>query len=156
MPAMTRIMDTIVTLQGGDRVGARQAFTEIWKGLVPEGDSLARCVLSHYMADAQDDPNEELRWDLLALEASAGLTDQNMKRFNATLTRAEFLPSLHLNVAADYLKLGDPVRATEHAMQANALAAAMPNTDLARLTRGAIARVLEEAAAAPITKPQPV
>ena len=38
MPAMTRIMDTIATLQGGDRVGARQAFAEIWKGLVPDGD----------------------------------------------------------------------------------------------------------------------
>ena len=156
MPAMTRIMDTIVTLQGGDRVGARQAFAEIWKGLVPEGDCLARCVLSHYMADAQDDPNEELRWDLLALEASAGLTDQNMKRFNASLTRAEFLPSLHLNVAADYLKLGDTERAIDHATQAKALAAALPNTDLARLTRGAIERVLEEAAAAPVTTPQPV
>lgn len=156
MPAMTRIMDTIVTLQGGDRVGARQAFAEIWKGLASDGDALSRCVLSHYMADAQDDPSEELRWDLLALEASAGLTDQNMKRFNASLTRAEFLPSLHLNVASDYLKLGDPARATEHAMQANVLAAALPNTDLARLTRGAIERVLAEAAAAPVTTPQPV
>jgi len=155
MPAMTRIMDTIATLQGGDRVGARQAFAEIWKGLVPDGDCLARCVLSHYMADAQDDPSEELRWDLLALEASAGLTDQNMKRFNASLTRAEFLPSLHLNVAADYLKLGDPERARGHAMQANDLAQALPDTDLARLTRGAIARVLAEAGAGPITTPQP-
>jgi hypothetical protein len=147
MPAMTRIMDTIVTLQGGDRVGARQAFGEIWKGLAPEGNALARCVLSHYMADAQDDPQEELRWDLLALEASTGLTDEALKRFQASLTRAAFLPSLHLNVAADYLKLGDRTRASEHAQIASELAAALPNTDLARTTRGAIARVLAEAAA---------
>jgi hypothetical protein len=51
-------------LHGGDREEARSRFTALWDEIGDEGDPLHHCTLAHFMADAQDDPEEELVWDL--------------------------------------------------------------------------------------------
>ncbi|MEV2246134.1 hypothetical protein [Streptomyces sp. NPDC049970] len=134
---MTRIGQAIMLLHAGDREEARNRFGTIWSEIGEYGDDLHRCTLAHYMADTQDDPGDELAWDLRALTAAEGLAERpagdhrhdgrdrcdchdgcdecrrgdacgahgaSSERPDASAVRT-FLPSLHLNLAADYLKL---------------------------------------------------
>ncbi|MBK3584812.1 hypothetical protein JHN49_14165, partial [Streptomyces sp. MBT57] len=64
---MTRIGQAVMLLHGGDREEARNRFGLLWAELGADGDALHRCTLAHYMADTQDDPGDELAWDLRAL-----------------------------------------------------------------------------------------
>ncbi|WP_373428681.1 hypothetical protein [Streptomyces sp. B1I3] len=102
---MTRIGQAVMLLHGGDREEARNRFRSLWSEIGECGQALHRCTLAHYMADTQDDAGDELAWDLRALAAAEGLTGElSADRRDASAVRA-FFPSLHLNLAADYLKL---------------------------------------------------
>lgn len=72
---MTRIGQAVILLHAGDREEARNRLGAIWSEIGEEGDDLHRCTLAHYMADAQDDPADELAWDLRALTAAEALRD---------------------------------------------------------------------------------
>ncbi|WP_221358697.1 hypothetical protein [Streptomyces beigongshangae] len=119
----TRIGQAVMLLHGGDREEARSRFLDLWAELGEEGDALHRCTLAHFMADAQDDPSDELAWDLRALSAANELTDaqamehhqhyQHHQHPRSLAVRA-FYPSLHLNLAADYAKLGRREAARGH------------------------------------------
>ncbi|MFE1802992.1 hypothetical protein ACFW9L_43415 [Streptomyces sp. NPDC059517] len=121
----TRIGQAVMLLHGGDREEARSRFLDLWAEIGEEGDALHRCTLAHYMADTQDDPSDELAWDLRALSAADELTDQltdeltddrgadHPERHPSLAVRA-FYPSLHLNLAADYVKLGRSEAARGH------------------------------------------
>ncbi len=67
---MTRIGQAVMLLHAGDREEARNRLGALWAELGSDGDPLHRCTLAHYMADAQDDPGDELAWDLRALTAA--------------------------------------------------------------------------------------
>jgi hypothetical protein len=138
---MSRIGVAIEKSQTGDREGARQLFAEIWKELSPDGDPFHRCSLAHYMADVQEDPREELLWDLRALEAAELVTDERARQYHATLAVRGFFPSLHLNLAEDYRKLGDLVRAREHVTRARASAEALGEDGYGRMIRAGIERL---------------
>ncbi|GGX67649.1 hypothetical protein [Streptomyces fructofermentans] len=111
---MTRIGQAAMLLHGGDREEARGRFLGLWSEIGEEGDPLHRCTLAHYMADAQDDPADELSWDLRALSAADELTDARLAEHHASLAVRAFYPSLHLNLAADYVKLGRSEAARSH------------------------------------------
>ncbi|MER7792586.1 hypothetical protein [Streptomyces sp. NPDC097640] len=100
----TRIGQAVMLHRGGDREEARNRLAELWRELRDGGDPFHRCALAHYIADTQDDPADELMWDLLALAAADRIAGAD-GRPTATRVRA-FYPSLHLNLAADYAKLG--------------------------------------------------
>ncbi|WP_406414578.1 hypothetical protein [Streptomyces halstedii] len=119
---MTRIGQAVMLLHGGDREEARNRFGVLWAEIGECGGALHRCTLAHYMADTQDDPEDELAWDLCALASAQGLTgggatdagtapgagarggEGGAEHRDALAVRA-FLPSLHLAVAADYFGL---------------------------------------------------
>ncbi|WP_326613028.1 hypothetical protein OIE62_08645 [Streptomyces scopuliridis] len=136
---MTRIGQAVMLLHGGDREEARNRFGELWAELGEAGDAFHRCALAHYMADTQDDPGDELAWDLRALTAADGLGEESAAERGVGGGRADggepgggrwaearesvpgassvvraFYPSLHLNLAADYLKLQRPEAARLH------------------------------------------
>ncbi|MFJ2260995.1 hypothetical protein ACIOKD_22070 [Streptomyces sp. NPDC087844] len=111
---MTRIGQVIMLLHGGDREEAQSRFLELWAEIGEEGDALHRCTLAHYMADTQDDPSDELAWDLRALSAADELTDDRVAEHHRSLAVRAFYPSLHLNLAADYVKLGRSEAARGH------------------------------------------
>lgn len=138
---MSRISAAIERSQSGDREGARQRFSELWTELSPDGDPFHRCTLAHYMADVQDDPREELLWDLRALEAAELVTDERARQFHATLSIRGFHPSLHLNLAEDYRKLGDVARAREHVARARASAEALGEDGHGQMIRAGIERL---------------
>ncbi|MFB8106573.1 MULTISPECIES: hypothetical protein [unclassified Streptomyces] len=125
---MTRIGQAVMLLHGGDREEARNRFALLWSELGADGDGLHRCTLAHYMADTQDDPGDELAWDLRALTAAEGLLSGDRPggdRDGDSLAVRAFYPSLHLNLAADYLNLQRPDAARIHLRQARDAADAL-------------------------------
>ncbi|MEU4180389.1 hypothetical protein [Streptomyces sp. NPDC026589] len=160
---MTRIGQAIMLLHGGDREEARNRFGALWSELGADGDALHRCTLAHYMADTQDDPGDELAWDLRALTAADGLRtaegpgDQpgggagpgggegrggaRPSEHRDTPAVRAFYPSLHLNLAADYLKLQRPDSARIHLQRARAAADSLPDDGYGGGVRAAIHRL---------------
>ncbi|MFE9017011.1 hypothetical protein ACFYNL_00255 [Streptomyces sp. NPDC007808] len=114
---LTRIGQVVILHHAGDREEARRRLLDLWTELGEGGDPLHRCTLAHYLADTQDDPSDELAWDLRALteaEAARG----------ALAVRALY-PSLHLNLAADYVKLDHTEAARVHLSRARGAAGAL-------------------------------
>ncbi|GAA3153469.1 hypothetical protein GCM10017687_84090 [Streptomyces echinatus] len=70
---LTRIGQVVMLHHGGDREEARSRFLDLWVEIGEDGDPLHRCTLAHYLADTQDDPGDELAWDLRALSAAEEL-----------------------------------------------------------------------------------
>ncbi|MEU0099763.1 hypothetical protein [Streptomyces sp. NPDC006267] len=161
---MTRMGQAIMLLHGGDREEARNRFGALWSELGADGDPLHRCTLAHYMADTQDDPGDELAWDLRALTAAEGLEAAEgpgageeacgggpnageraggvraVEPRDTPAVRA-FYPSLHLNLAADYLKLQRPDSARIHLQRARAAAESLAHDGYGGGVRAAIDRL---------------
>ncbi|AQT76382.1 MULTISPECIES: hypothetical protein [Streptomyces] len=161
---MTRIGQAVILLHAGDREEARNRLGEIWQEIGEEGDSLHRCTLAHYMADAQDDPADELAWDLRALTAADALRERpGSGRGDGRPAQREprpamrvFYPSLHLSLAADYLKLQRPEAARVHLARARAAAGALSDDGYGNGVRAAIARLERRLAAEPgADRPRP-
>ncbi|MFF9199475.1 hypothetical protein ACF09L_30145 [Streptomyces sp. NPDC014779] len=138
---MTRIGQAIMLLHGGDREEARNRLGAIWDQLGPDGDPLHRCTLAHYMADAQDDPDVELAWDLRALIAAESLDEDRLARHDSSVALRALAPSLHLNLAADYVKLDRPDAARVHLARARAAAEALDDDGYGNGVRAAIERL---------------
>ncbi|MFF4233055.1 hypothetical protein [Streptomyces sp. NPDC001820] len=138
---MTRIGQAIMLLHGGDREEARNRFGALWSEIGEAGDPLHRCTLAHYMADAQDDAGDELAWDLRALAAAEGLSEERLARHEVTLAVRAFYPSLHLNLAADYVKLDRPEPARAHLERARAATDALGDDGYGNGVRAAIDRL---------------
>lgn len=105
-PTMVAITRAVELGREGDRDTARAQLTDLWRTLGPLGDPLHRCPLAHYLADLQPDPAQALAWDIRALDAADSLTDERACTYHPTLAVAGFYPSLHLNLADDYRRLG--------------------------------------------------
>ncbi|MBF6296586.1 hypothetical protein IU459_03400 [Nocardia amamiensis] len=100
---MTAITDAVALGHDGHLDDARDALLALWSSLGPQGDPLHRCALAHYLADLYDDAAEALTWDIRALDAADSLTND---RAQSSLQVAGFYPSLHLNLADNYRRLG--------------------------------------------------
>ncbi|MGE7386834.1 hypothetical protein ACQKM2_15270 [Streptomyces sp. NPDC004126] len=156
---MTRIGQAVILLHAGDREEARNRLGEIWSEIGEDGHSLHRCTLAHYLADAQDDPADELAWDLRALTAADCLGE---RLGEALPGRAEphpavrvFYPSLHLSLAADYAKLRRPDEARVHLARARAATGALSDDGYGNGVRAAIARLERRLAAEAGPRPGP-
>jgi hypothetical protein len=103
----------------GDQESARRRFGEIWEEIGRGGDQIQRCIVAHHMADVQDDPQAELAWDLWALEAADSITNEHRNVYpSAYIDGFHPHPSLHLSLAEDYRKIGNPAKAREHLAKA--------------------------------------
>jgi hypothetical protein len=65
-----------------------------------------RCVLAHYLADVQDDLEDEIRWDESALRDYQLVGDGDLAAIGIP-SAAGLAPSLHLNLADGYFCRGD-------------------------------------------------
>ncbi|WP_371581819.1 hypothetical protein [Streptomyces sp. NBC_01314] len=142
---MTRIGQAVMLHHGGDREEARHRLLKLWTEIGEDGTPLHRCTLAHYMADTQDDPDTELAWDLRALSAADELSDGGApghptERHDDLAVRA-FYPSLHLNLAADYAKLGRHDAARSHLRLARGALATLGDDGHGDGVRVALARL---------------
>jgi hypothetical protein len=124
----------------GDRTEARAQLTGIWEELQP-GEIFHRCVAAHFLADSSDDPLEELEWDLRALEIANSLTDELAETYPLTATVRAFLPSLHLNLADDFRRMGNFQEARRHADLGMELSWGLGRDAYSQTVRAGLARV---------------
>ncbi|GAA2226717.1 hypothetical protein [Streptomyces nogalater] len=136
---LTRIGQVVMLHHGGDREEARSRFLDLWAEIGEDGDPLHRCTLAHYLADTHDDPVDELAWDLRALSAAEELTD-GRPGGDPDSVRG-FLPSLHLNLAADYAKLGRAEAARSQLRRARSAARGLADDGYGAGVRSAISRL---------------
>jgi tetratricopeptide (TPR) repeat protein len=115
----------------GDRRGAQELLRRAWDRVGADGDALHRVSIAHSLADLQDDAEEELRWDLLALAAAEQLTDERSAAAGIGTPAAGFYPSLHLNLAEVYRKLGRIRESREHLQEGLAAAESLGWSDAA-------------------------
>ncbi|MEV4198284.1 hypothetical protein [Micromonospora globbae] len=129
----------------GQREAARDLFAQIWDEIGGErGDPLHVCVLAHSMADVQDDVHQELVWDQRALAAADLLSDARVAEAGVTLPVAGLYPSLHLNLADCYRKLGDLGRAREHLACAQAGIGALGDDEYGQLIKDGLDRLARQ------------
>jgi hypothetical protein len=140
---MTAIGAAVADGRAGDRVQARGALTRLWEQVGSAGDALHRCSIAHYLADLQDAVEDELLWDQRAMAAVVDLSDDRAQRHHASLQVRGFLPSLHLNLADDYRRVGDRDRARHHLGVARELAGDLPEDEYGSMIRGGIRQVAE-------------
>ncbi|MER5474615.1 hypothetical protein ABZX90_37430 [Streptomyces sp. NPDC002935] len=138
---MTRIGQAVMLHHAGDREEARGRFLDLWGEIGDGGDALHRCTLAHYMADTQDDPADELAWDLRALSAAEELSDGGVAEPHQSLAVRVFYPSLHLSLAADYVKLGRSEAARTHLRRARGAVGALGDDSYGDGVRAAIGRL---------------
>ncbi|GHH28586.1 hypothetical protein [Streptomyces lanatus] len=130
---LTRIGQVVMLHHAGDREEARRRLLELWTELGEHGDPLHRCTLAHYLADTQDDPTDELAWDLRALTEAEGAG-------GGVAVRALY-PSLHLNLAADYVKLDREEAARVHLRRARGAAGVLRDDSYGDGVRAEILRM---------------
>ncbi|MDN3271846.1 hypothetical protein [Streptomyces sp. MA15] len=136
---LTRIGQAVMLHHAGDREEARHRFLGLWTEIGEHGDPLHRCTLARCLADTQDDPEDELAWDLRALTA-AEEADGNPARDNAPAVRALY-PSLHLDLAADYARLGRRDAARAHLERARGAARTLADDRYGQDVQDAVRRL---------------
>ncbi|HEY0812857.1 MAG TPA: hypothetical protein VGE11_06205 [Pseudonocardia sp.] len=144
---MAEIATVVALAQGGQAATARERFAEIWHRMGPSGDPLHRCALAHYAADVQTDPDDELQWDLRALDAAQQISDERAKDYHRSLAVAAFFPSLHLNLADVYRRLRNWEQAKQHVAMAQAAAETLDDDGYGRMIRAGIARCADRLSA---------
>ncbi|MGW0188522.1 hypothetical protein ACWDV7_22520 [Streptomyces sp. NPDC003362] len=138
---MGRIGQVVMLHHAGDREEARRRLLQLWAEIGEHGDPLHRCTLAHYLADTQDDPSDELAWDLRALTAAEEVSDDRLAAREGTLAVRALYPSLHLNLAADYVKLGRREAARVHLRRARGAAGVLADDSYGDGVRAAIGRL---------------
>ncbi|MGK5632944.1 hypothetical protein [Streptomyces sp. URMC 123] len=138
---MTRIGQAVMLHRAGDREEARNRLAALWAELGEDGDPLHRCTLAHYLADLQDDPDDELLWDARALAAADGGAAGRPPADHPSRAVRALYPSLHLNLAADHLKLGRPEAARAQLERARAACRVLPDDEYGDGVRAAIGRL---------------
>lgn len=133
---LTRIGQVVMLHHAGDREEARHRLLGLWTEIGEQGDPLHRCTLAHYLADTQDDPEDELAWDLRALTAG-----EEAAADGGSLAARALYPSLQLNLAADYARLGRPDAARTHLHRARGAARTLADDRYGERVRDAIRRL---------------
>ncbi|MBB5125517.1 hypothetical protein [Streptomyces griseoloalbus] len=138
---LTRIGQVVMLHHAGDREEARHRFLGLWAEIGEHGDPLHRCTLAHYLADTQDDPEDELAWDLRALTAAEEVAGDRLAAYEGSLAVRALYPSLHLNLAADYARLDRPDAARTHLHRARDAARTLADDRYGEGVRAAIRRL---------------
>ena len=141
------INDAIAEGRAGDADSARAKLLELWTGIGVLGDPVHRCWLAHSLADLYDDPAQALAWNVRALDAAEAADEEQ--------TRA-FYPSLYLNLADDYRRLGSFDTAAAYLARAQARVADLPDDAYGETMRpifGVLAEFLARRDTGPLSAP---
>ncbi|MET9271741.1 hypothetical protein [Kribbella sp. NPDC003557] len=134
MMKLAEITAAVELGRSGDRDAARTQLTALWDEV---DDRATRCVVAHFLADVQDETEDELTWDLRALEL---------------VSDDQWLPSLHLSLADDYRRLNQMDRAAEHLEAARPHLAMLPEGEYGDVIRSGFDHVSEALAAGSVQR----
>lgn len=138
---MSRLGDAIALAQRNDPAAARSLLEMLWSDVGSDGDPLHRCAIAHHLADVQNELTDELAWDLEALSAAESLTNDRLTASGTATTAQGLYPSLHLNLADVYRRLGDRTQAQHHLDRGRRSCVALPHNDYGAMIREALDRV---------------
>jgi hypothetical protein len=99
--------------ESGDVATAREHLAALWPE-IENGDPFDRLFFAHSYADVQESVEDELRWELIAMETHALVTAGRAVGQRLPGGVLGLLTSLHLNLAQDYRELGDETKADAH------------------------------------------
>ena len=129
----------------GERPRARKLLADLWSSSGGEdGDPLHRCALAHALADVQDDAHDAVAWDLRALAAALSVTDERVARAGMAGPAAALYPSLHLNLADGFRRIGDQDSAWTHVAAGRNSLAALPDDGYRQLIESGMDRISAE------------
>ena len=140
-PTMAAIIDAVTQGRSGHTGNARSQLLELWKTIGVSGDPLHRCTVAHYVADLYSDPAQALAWDVRALDAADAVSERRVQEHHASLHIAGFYPSLHLNLADNYRRLGSFDTARDHLDAARARLSALQPDEYGELVRAGLNEV---------------
>ncbi|MBF6176652.1 hypothetical protein [Nocardia blacklockiae] len=138
---MAAITEAITLGRQGDSAVARERLVALWEEIGAGGDPLHRCTLAHYAADLFDHAAESLVWDVRALDAADSLTDERAQQHHSSLSVQGFYPSLHLNLADNYRRLGAFEAARRHLDAAEARTGVLEDNGYGSVVRAGIENV---------------
>ncbi len=90
----------------GRAEAARELFQQAWD---VAADDYEACIAAHYLARHQTSAEETLRWNQECLDRADRVADERVR---------EFYPSLYLNMAHAYRRLGRPTLAHHYFLRA--------------------------------------
>ena len=140
-PTLERIRSAFRLFCHGERSAGQEQLAAIWDELGPDGDVFHRCVTAHYLADTRETMEEQLEWDLRALEIADSLDRERAKTYPLAAAIRAFYPSLHLNLADDYRKLGNFEAARRHADWGTELSGSLGLDAYGQAVRAGLVRV---------------
>lgn len=110
---------------------AKQLFEEAWNSATNDFEAF---TAAHYMARNQPDLQDVLKWNLESLHRANQIKDEGMKGH---------YPSLYLNVASSYEKLGDTDKAKEYYQLAAGSCEDLPAGKYTDIIKGGVAEGLK-------------
>lgn len=120
---------------------AREKLAALWALVGDAGDPLHRCAIAHALADVCETVEDELVWDLRALDAGVLLDDARLAAAGMAASVEGLLSSLHLNLADVYRRLGDAAKARQHAAASRAAIASLAGDGYSELVSRALSRI---------------
>lgn len=102
MVTWDEVLDAVGVAQTADREVARERLETLWERTDHSGQ---RCVIAHFLADAQDSLDSEVEWDEAAWLAFQDVRDADLEPIGV-VEAAGFAPSLHLNLGDGYVRQG--------------------------------------------------
>jgi hypothetical protein len=108
-----RIRAAVLARESGD-VSAARSSLEALRPVAEASSAFDWLFFAHSFADVQDDLTQELHWDVIALDALGRLTEGEALAEGVPGGKSGLLPSLHLNLADVYRRLGDEIQALRH------------------------------------------
>jgi hypothetical protein len=139
-PVVLLCVKGIETEHGGDPEKADALYRQAWD---QAGSDVERFTAAHYLARTQKTPQDELKWNLVALEHADRVIDEQL---------GPVYPSLYLNVAKSYEALGDSTQALGYYLRAQDCADALDDTGYGKMIRSGIAAGLQRVTGAGQTK----
>jgi hypothetical protein len=110
----------------GRPADAKALFEQAWQ---QSRDDYEACIAAHYLARQQSTVSKEYEWNRVALERAERVADGRV---------AAFFPSLHLNLAHSFEKLGRLNEAREYYGRAAAGLDVLGDSPYARLVRAGV------------------
>lgn len=104
MTQWSEITEAVGAAWNGDSVRGSMLLTGCWDGTADQ-DHGQRCVIAHYLADLQDDLDDEVAWDERALVEYSQVEDADLTQIGIPSARG-MAPSLHFNLGDGYLRQG--------------------------------------------------